>query len=89
MDSLAAMHPAFCPMAMNYVKVTPDGKVFPCCRGPAELEMGNVLQEDFESVWNGPRYREFRRRMFAGDYPQVCRTCVVLTGPAHFPGNAR
>ena len=88
MDSLAAMHPAFCPMAMNYVKVTPDGKVYPCCRGPAELEMGNVLHEDFESIWNGPRYREFRRRMFAGDYPEVCRTCVVLTGPAHFPGNA-
>ena len=89
MDSLAAMHPGFCPMAMNYVKVTPDGAVYPCCRGPAELEMGNVLHEDFESVWNGPRYREFRRRMFAGDYPTVCRTCVVLTGPAHFPGNAQ
>ena len=86
MDSLARMHPGFCPMAMNYVKVTPDGAVYPCCRGPAELEMGNVLQQDFESVWNGPKYREFRRRMFAGDYPPVCRTCVVLTGPAHFPG---
>jgi len=86
MDSLARMHPGFCPMAMNYLKVTPDGTVYPCCRGPAELEMGNLLQQDFESVWNGPRYREFRRRMLAGDYPQVCRTCVVLTGPAHFPG---
>ncbi|HTE05455.1 MAG TPA: radical SAM protein [Planctomycetota bacterium] len=88
MDSLARMHPGFCPMAMNYAKVTPDGAVYPCCRGPSELEMGNVLHESFESIWNGARYREFRRQMFAGEYPEVCRTCVVLTGPAHFPGNA-
>jgi radical SAM protein with 4Fe4S-binding SPASM domain len=88
MDSLARMHPGFCPMAMNYLKVTPDGAVYPCCRGPEELEMGNVLKQSFEQVWNGARYQEFRRRMFAGDYPDVCKTCVVLTGPAHFPGNA-
>jgi radical SAM protein with 4Fe4S-binding SPASM domain len=87
MDSLARMHPGFCPMAMNYLKVTPDGAVYPCCRGPQELEMGNVLQQPFEAIWNGERYQEFRRRMFARDYPEVCRNCVVLTGPAHFPGH--
>jgi radical SAM protein with 4Fe4S-binding SPASM domain len=89
MDSLARMHPGFCPMAMNYLKVTPDGSVYPCCRGPEELLMGNVLKQDFDAIWNGPLYREFRRRMFAGDYPEVCKTCVVLTGPAHFPGNTK
>jgi radical SAM protein with 4Fe4S-binding SPASM domain len=87
MDSLARMHPGFCSMAMNYLKVTPDGAVYPCCRGPAELKMGNLLEQPFEAIWNGPAYREFRRRMFAGDYPDVCRHCVVLTGPAHFPGH--
>ena len=87
MESLAKMHPGWCSMAMNYVKITPDGKVFPCCRGPEELEMGNVLEKPFDEVWNGARYQEFRRQMFAGEYPEVCRTCVVLTGPAHFPGN--
>jgi len=87
MDTLARLHPHFCPMAMNYLKVTPDGAVYPCCRGPEELEMGNVLEQTFEEVWNGPEYQEFRRRMYAGDYPEVCRTCVVLTGPSHFPGN--
>jgi len=89
MESLARMAPGFCSMAMNYVKVTPDGKVFPCCRGPEELEMGNVLEQPFDAIWNGERYREFRRRMFQGDYPDVCASCIVLTGPAHFPGNAR
>jgi radical SAM protein with 4Fe4S-binding SPASM domain len=87
MDSLHRMHPGWCPMAMNYLKVTPDGKVYPCCRGPEELEMGNVLEESMESIWNGPKYQEFRRQMFTGEYPTVCKNCVVLTGPAHFPGN--
>jgi len=88
MESLARMHPGFCPMAMNYLKVTPDGSVYPCCRGPAELKMGNVLEQSFDEVWNGPQYQEFRRRMQSGDYPKVCSDCVVLTGPAHFPGNS-
>lgn len=86
MESLARLHPGFCPMAMNYVKVTPDGKVYPCCRGPDELEMGNVLEQPFDEIWNGPAYQEFRRRMFAADYPDVCASCLILTGPAHFPG---
>jgi radical SAM protein with 4Fe4S-binding SPASM domain len=89
MDSLSRMHPGFCPMAMNYLKVTPDGAVYPCCRGPKELQMGNVLEQSFEEIWNGPAYQAFRRGMLSGEYPEVCRTCVVLTGPAHFPGNRR
>jgi len=86
MDSLGRMHPGWCQMAMNYLKVTPDGKVYPCCRGPEELELGNVLHQPFEEIWNGEKYRDFRRRMFSGDYPKVCSTCVVLTGKLHFPG---
>lgn len=84
MDSLAEMHPTFCSMAMNYLKVTPDGEVYPCCRGPAELSMGNVLQQSFEDIWNGEKFQEFRRQMFEGDYPKVCADCVVLTGPERF-----
>ncbi|RKY21188.1 MAG: hypothetical protein DRQ55_05280 [Planctomycetota bacterium] len=84
MDSLARMHPRFCPMAMNYVKITPDGAVFPCCRGPAELEMGNVLKTPFDEVWNGAAYQEFRRQMFSGEYAEVCASCLVLTGREEF-----
>lgn len=89
MDSLAKMHGGFCPMAMNYVKITPDGKVYPCCRGPEELEMGNVLEKSFDAIWNGSEYQEFRRRMYSGDYPPVCASCLVLTGNPHFPAERR
>ena len=76
--------PGFCAMASYYMKIEPTGEVFPCCRGPKELEMGNVLEQSVEEIWNGPKYREFRRRMFAGDYPEVCRTCDVLVANPAF-----
>ncbi len=84
MESLGPMAPGFCNMAMNYVKVTPDGKVFPCCRGPEELEMGNVLEQSFDAIWNGAKYQEFRRQMFKGEYADVCANCLVLTGTPWF-----
>lgn len=76
--------PGFCSMASHYLKVHPDGNVHPCCRAPDELLMGNVKQESIEQIWNGPKYQEFRRRMFAGDYPESCRNCDVLVANPHF-----
>lgn len=83
-EVLARRFPGFCPMATTYLKVNPDGGVYPCCRGPEELRMGDATRQSFEEIWNGERYRAFRRRMFEGDYPEVCRTCYVLVGNPHF-----
>ncbi len=83
-DEVRERFPHFCSMATNYMKIEPNGAVFPCCRGPRELTMGNVNEQSIEEIWNGPKYREFRRRMFARDYPEVCRGCDVLTANPHF-----
>jgi radical SAM protein with 4Fe4S-binding SPASM domain len=77
-ETIRERYPHFCRMASYYLKVTPDGKVFPCCRAPHELEMGNVHEEPIEKIWNGERYRTFRKRMFTGDYPNACRSCSFL-----------
>jgi len=84
MSSFARIYPRFCNMAAHYLKVTPDGDVFPCCRGPSSLKMGNVAKASFEEIWNGEPYRRFRERMFSRDYPAVCRTCSVLTSNPYF-----
>lgn len=80
-SELSIAHQGFCPMVMGYFKVEPDGKAYPCCRAPRELELGNVLTQGFEAVWNGAPMQKLRQRMFAGDYPESCRGCVVLDGP--------
>jgi len=77
-DFLRRQHPKFCAMAAYYMKILPNGDVFPCCRGPDELRMGNTNEQSIEQIWNGDAYRAFRRRMHTGDYPQVCSTCSVL-----------
>jgi hypothetical protein len=43
-----------------------------------------VHQQSLEQIWNGDKYRAFRRRMHARDYPDVCRGCDVLTANPHF-----
>ncbi|GDY01593.1 radical SAM protein [Planctomycetota bacterium] len=83
-DRVQREFPSFCSMASHYLKVHPDGNVHPCCRAPDELLMGNVKDQSIEQIWNGPKYQEFRRRMFAGEYTQSCRSCDVLTANPHW-----
>ena len=84
LDEIKERFPHFCSMATSYVKIEPNGNVFPCCRGPRELTMGNVNEQSLEQIWNSEKYRDFRRRMNARDYHEVCRTCDVLVANPHF-----
>ncbi len=83
-EFLRQKHPSFCAMSAYYMKILPNGDVFPCCRGPEELKMGNTNEASIETIWNGPAYRTFRGRMRDRDYPEVCRTCSVLVGNPAF-----
>jgi radical SAM protein with 4Fe4S-binding SPASM domain len=78
LESVRRRYPHFCSMASCYVKVAPDGSVYPCCYAPAELRMGSIHESSLSEIWNGPAYRAFRRRMFARDYPSPCVACPVL-----------
>lgn len=80
MESFLRIFPHFCNMSAHYLKVTPTGEVFPCCRAPEVLKMGNIADATFEEIWNGEPYQRFREKMFNRDYESVCRTCSILTG---------
>ncbi|MFO0985300.1 MAG: radical SAM/SPASM domain-containing protein [Planctomycetota bacterium] len=82
--AIRALYPGFCHMAAYYFKVNPNGDVFPCCRAPDELNMGNINRNTVEEIWNGPQYREFRRNMFTGNYAKSCSNCYVLVGNPHY-----
>jgi radical SAM protein with 4Fe4S-binding SPASM domain len=36
--------------------------------------MGNLLEQDFQAIWRGERFREFRRTSAAGTNA-LCRIC--------------
>lgn len=41
-----------------------NGDVVPCCRdAQGDYVMGNILEEDFRSIWNGEKYRAFRKKI--------------------------
>ena len=59
-----------------------DGTVIPCCAGneanrrdyQIEHRMGNILEEDFERVWQG-NFRALRDAIHTGKVPPACRDC--------------
>lgn len=55
--------------------IHPNGDAYPC--ESVSYKMGNVLEEGFDSVWNGARYKEFRRAIRRGLLPACARCCKL------------
>jgi radical SAM protein with 4Fe4S-binding SPASM domain len=68
------------PWRLGYV--TANGNALPCCVAPFtdvpydDIVLGNIHAEGgFNVVWNGDRYRQFRRQHQSDDPPEACRRC--------------
>jgi MoaA/NifB/PqqE/SkfB family radical SAM enzyme len=64
----------FCHIPWKLPCVFPDGtvRVFQYCfLNPA----GRLPEDDLGRIWNGPLYREVRRRLAAGKAPAICNLC--------------
>lgn len=59
------------------VNICPNGDVSPCPDYP-HFVAGNVKEESFSKIWNGPRFRDFRRKLAEqGRFP-ICTSCCHL-----------
>lgn len=58
--------------------ITWDGKVLPCCFDKdAEFVMGDLNNDSFSDIWDGPRYRTFRKSILTGRHMiEICRNCT-------------
>jgi radical SAM protein with 4Fe4S-binding SPASM domain len=58
--------------------ITWDGKVVPCCFDKdAEYIMGDLNQDSFREIWDGPKYRIFRKSILTGRHMiDMCRNCT-------------
>ena len=58
--------------------ITWDGKVLPCCFDKnADHVMGDLGEASFREIWNGPKYRIFRKSILSGrDLTDICRNCT-------------
>lgn len=58
--------------------ITVEGFVTPCCvhgTDPNVLNFGNLLEQSFADIWNGERYREFRRQLKSPSPHSICVDC--------------
>jgi radical SAM protein with 4Fe4S-binding SPASM domain len=75
----------FCRRFWYTASINSDGGVTPCCNFFfQENDLGNVSEETFASVWNGPRYQQNRRAVATHDYAALhanCKACKIYHGP--------
>lgn len=58
-----------------------NGAVHPCCQvlgKDDEATLGNIYDNSFHEVWEGPAYRNLRDNHTSGDYPSFCQDCDFL-----------
>ena len=59
-----------CAAADGLLSIAPDGQVLPC--SSFEQGIGNLLQDDFQSIWNGHPAKYWRDKQFL---PPGCQKC--------------
>jgi radical SAM protein with 4Fe4S-binding SPASM domain len=79
-EELPYYYPGYCMLSADRIKVTTDGDVYPCCVAEGgDLRLGNLHQQSFQEVWNGPTAQDLRRAMLTHDLPDICRKCSFHT----------
>lgn len=58
-----------------------DGSILPCCVVGGNTYMGNVLNEEFEKIWNNETYVNLRKGFIEGRYGESiyggkCKACI-------------
>jgi len=62
-----------------------DGSVIPCCAGneankrefQIKTRMGNILEQDFKTIWNGSKFKDLRDMLHNGETPIQCVDCPI------------
>ena len=77
-------HPwSLCRRPWTLMYFTAHGRAIPCCIAPFSMRgydgftLGDATQESLRQIWNGPRYREFRRALLSETPSPACSSCGV------------
>ncbi len=76
--------PNHCRWMYYSITVTWEGNVIPCCRDvDGQYLMGNLLEDNISAIWNGERFRSFRKKMLQDSKSiPMCILCDGLTYPS-------
>ena len=65
----------FCADPWTKFLIDLDGTVSLCCSGPTQI--GNLLEQDFDEIWNSEAAQKLRARINTPQEPAYCRNCRV------------
>ncbi len=68
-----------CTRIWHMSNIFSNGDVVPCCYDyNSEMKVGNVFEKPFTEIWNGPTYRDLRRKIYyEKDSIPKCRECTI------------
>lgn len=71
---------AICPQPFFHFQINPDGKVVPCYSWDYPAILGDCNEENVVDIWNGEKFRSFRRAMLDGlsKASEVCTDCNII-----------
>lgn len=66
-----------CPWIYYSLNIMANGDISPCCHDACGKEtMGNILEEEFEDIWNGKKYQNFRNKIHTNQKNiNICKLC--------------
>lgn len=67
-----------CPQPFSYLQINPDGKVVPCYSFEYPYIMGDANHESIVDIWNGEKYKQFRKNNIDGILNMVCQNCQII-----------
>jgi len=68
----------FCMEPWTNLRISSEGEIKPCCF--SDETMGNLYQEKLAKIWNGKKYRYFRKYVNSQELPEDCRSCPKKVG---------
>ena len=72
---------SLCHRPWTLMYFTAHGRAIPCCiapfavRGYDSFTLGDATQQTLREIWNGERYRDFRRALLSDHPRQCCANC--------------
>jgi MoaA/NifB/PqqE/SkfB family radical SAM enzyme len=72
---------SLCARPWTLMYFTAHGRALPCCiapfsmRGYDSFTLGDATQQTLREIWNGDRYRAFRRELLSATPPRACAGC--------------
>lgn len=58
----------YCYKFFSFFEVSTDGSCWICCPAWLPEKIGNILTDDFNTIWNGEKAQKLRNQVFTGDW---------------------